>query len=210
MTGLVNNPGHFRKSQVGVFNGKNVSHIAPSYTMVPGLMEDLFDYLQKDIDLEIIKSCVFHYEMEFIHPFEDGNGRMGRFWQTRLLMNVNPIFEFVPIEEVIRDNQQEYYNTLEISDNTGSSTCFIEFMLKVINEALRNTIKESTPITTDYTRRIEYALSKLDNWFDRKEYLNVCKGISTATASRDLKQLLEDGLIESTGTGRMMKYKRRT
>ena len=104
------------------------------------------------------------------------------------------------IEEVIRKNQQEYYNTLELSDNSGSSTCFIEFMLNVINEALRNTIKESTPTTTDYTKRIEYALSKLDNWFDRKEYLNVCKGISTATASRDLKQLLEDGLIESTGT----------
>ena len=209
MTGLVSNPGQFRKSQVGILKGKSVSHIAPGYTMVPGLMKDLFDYLQKDTDLEIIKSCVFHYEMEFIHPFEDGNGRMGRFWQTRLLMNVNPIFEFVPIEEVIRDNQQEYYNTLELSDNSGSSTCFIEFMLNVINKALRNTIKESTPTTTDYTKRIEYALSKLDNWFDRKEYLNVCKGISTATASRDLKQLLEDGLIESTGTGRMMKYRRR-
>jgi len=209
MTGLVSNPGQFRKSQVGILKGKSVSHIAPGYTMVPGLMADLFDYLQKDTDLEIIKSCVFHYEMEFIHPFEDGNGRMGRFWQTRLLMNVNPIFEFVPIEEVIRDNQQEYYNTLELSDNSGSSTCFIEFMLNVINKALRNTIKESTPTTTDYTKRIEYALSKLDNWFDRKEYLNVCKGISTATASRDLKQLLEDGLIESTGTGRMMKYRRR-
>ena len=76
--------------------GEDITHIAPTAEMVPGLMNDLFKYLQSDNDLEIIKSCVFHYEMEFIHPFEDGNGRMGRYWQTRLLMNVNPIFEFVP------------------------------------------------------------------------------------------------------------------
>lgn len=209
MNGLIDNPGQFRKSQVGIMKGKNVTHIAPDYTMVPGLMADLFQYLQKDADLEIIKSCVFHYEMEFIHPFNDGNGRVGRFWQTRLLMNANPIFEFVPIEEVIRNNQKEYYDALEISDNSGSSTCFIEFMLDVINKSLRTTIKESTPTTTDYNKRIEYALSKLDDWFDRKEYLSICKGISTATASRDLKQLLEDGLIESAGSGRMMKYRKK-
>jgi len=102
LNGLVPNAGKFRKSQVGIIKGKEISHIAPGYDMVPGLMNDLFEYLNKDSDLEIIKSCVFHYEMEFIHPFEDGNGRMGRYWQTRLLMNVNPIFEFVPIEKVIK------------------------------------------------------------------------------------------------------------
>jgi Fic family protein len=209
MNGLVNNPGKFRKSQVGIIKGKEVSHIALGYDMVPGLMNDLFEYLNKDSDLEIIKSCVFHYEMEFIHPFEDGNGRMGRYWQTRLLMNVNPIFEFVPIEKVIKENQEEYYKVLETSDSSGSSTIFIEFMLDVINKSLRETISESTPTTSDYSKRVDYALSQLNDWFDRKEYLNICKGISTATASRDLKQLLEDGLIESTGSGRMMKYRKK-
>jgi Fic family protein len=209
MNGLVNNPGKFRKSQVGILKGKEVAHIAPGYDMVPGLMNDLFEYLKNDNDLEIIKSCVFHYEMEFIHPFEDGNGRMGRYWQTRLLMNVNPIFEFVPIEKVIRDNQEEYYKVLEISDSSGSSTAFIEFMLNVINKSLRDTIAESTPTTSDYTKRVEYALSQLNDWFDRKEYLSICKGISTATASRDIKQLLQDGLIESSGSGRMMKYRKK-
>jgi Fic family protein len=209
MNGLVNNPGKFRKSQVGILKGKEVAHIAPGYDMVPGLMNDLFEYLKNDNDLEIIKSCVFHYEMEFIHPFEDGNGRMGRYWQTRLLMNVNPIFEFVPIEKVIRDNQEEYYKVLEISDSSGTSTAFIEFMLNVINKSLRDTIAESTPATSDYTKRVEYALSQLNGWFDRKEYLNICKGISTATASRDIKQLLQDGLIESSGSGRMMKYRKK-
>lgn len=210
MNGLVNNPGKFRKSQVGIIKGKEVSHIAPGYDMVPGLMNDLFEYLNKDSDLEIIKSCVFHYEMEFIHPFEDGNGRMGRYWQTRLLMNVNPIFEFVPIEKVIKENQEEYYKVLETSDSSGSLTIFIEFMLNVINKSLRETIAESTPTTSDYSKRVDYALSQLNDWFDRKEYLNICKGISTATASRDLKQLLEDGLVESTGSGRMMKYRKKS
>ena len=209
MNGLVNSPGKFRKSQVGILKGKQVAHIAPGFDMVPELMNDLFDYLQKDTDLEIIKSCVFHYEMEFIHPFEDGNGRMGRYWQTRLLMSVNPIFEFVPIEKVIKDNQEEYYKVLEASDSSGSSTTFIEFILDVINKSLRETIAESTPTTSDYSKRVEFALSQLHDWFDRKEYLTICKGISTATASRDIKQLLQDGFIESSGTGRMMKYRKK-
>lgn len=209
MNGLVDNPGMFRKSQIGILKGKQVSHIAPGSDMVPGLMNDLFDYLKKDSDPEIIKSCVFHYEMEFIHPFEDGNGRMGRYWQTRLLMSVNPIFEFVPIEKVIKDNQEEYYRVLEASDSSGSSTMFIEFMLVVINKSLREIIAESTPTTSDFSKRAEFALSQLHDWFSRKDYLSICKGISTATASRDIKQLLKDGLIESSGSGRMTKYRKK-
>lgn len=209
MNNLVKHPGKFRTSQVGILKGKEVSHIAPGYDMVPGLMNDLFEYLKKDTDIEIIKSCVFHYEMEFIHPFEDGNGRMGRYWQTRLLMNVNPIFEFVPIEKVIKDNQIEYYKALELSDNSGTSTRFIEFMLETINKSLRETINEATPTTSDYSKRVEYALSTLNDWFDRKDYMKICKGISTATASRDIKQLLLDNKIESSGSGRMTKYRKR-
>ncbi len=190
--------------------GEDITHIAPTADMVPGLMNDLFKYLRSDNDLEIIKSCVFHYEMEFIHPFEDGNGRMGRYWQTRLLMNVNPIFEFVPIEKLIKEHQQEYYDALAKSDNTGKSTIFIEFMLDLINKTLRDTINESRGTNASYSKRKEYALSVLDGWFDRKEYMKVCKGISSATASRDLKQLMVEGIIESSGTGRMTKYKKRT
>jgi Fic family protein len=210
MKGLVPSPGEFRKKQVGIMRGEDITHIAPTADMVPGLMNDLFKYLRSDNDLEIIKSCVFHYEMEFIHPFEDGNGRMGRYWQTRLLMNVNPIFEFVPIEKLIKDHQHEYYEALAKSDNTGKSTIFIEFMLDVINKTLRDTINESRGTNASYSKRKEYALSVLDGWFDRKEYMTVCKGISSATASRDLKQLMEEGIIESSGTGRMTKYKKRT
>ncbi len=210
MKGLVSSPGDFRKKQVGIMRGEDITHIAPTADMVPGLMNDLFKYLRSDNDLEIIKSCVFHYEMEFIHPFEDGNGRMGRYWQTRLLMNVNPIFEFVPIEKLIKEHQQEYYDALAKSDNTGKSTIFIEFMLDLINKTLRDTINESRGTNASYSKRKEYALSVLDGWFDRKEYMKVCKGISSATASRDLKQLMVEGIIESSGTGRMTKYKKRT
>lgn len=208
MTNLVSHPGEYRKTQVGIMKGKQVTHIAPTSEMVLGLMNDLFKYLKQDDDLEIIKSCVFHYEMEFIHPFEDGNGRLGRFWQTRILMNDNPVFEFVPIEKLIKDHQQEYYDALAVSDNTGKSTIFIEFMLNIINEALRDTISESRPSSPDYTKRTEIALTKLNDWFVRKEYMNVCKGISSATASRDLKQLLDEKRIESSGTGRMTRYRK--
>ncbi len=208
MQGLLKHPGYFRTSQVGILKGTEVTHIAPSHTMVPDLMHDLFDYIKNDEDLSIIKSCVFHYEMESIHPFEDGNGRMGRFWQTRLLMTHNPIFEFVPIEKTIKDHQEEYYDVLAQSDSSGSSTVFIEFMLDSINTSLRETIQATKAINIDYKKRTANALSTLQGWFDRKAYMEVCKDISSATASRDLKQLLAEHRIEASGSGRMIKYRK--
>lgn len=207
MKGLVGSSGQFRRKQVGILRGSEVQHVAPSHSMVPILMNALFDYTKKDPDIDIIKSCVFHYEMEFIHPFEDGNGRMGRFWQTRLLMEVNPIFEYVPIEEAIKNNQEMYYKSLADADNSGKSTVFIEFMLEAINQTLRKTIDESNPGTIDYKKRANSALAQLNEWFDRKKYMKINKGISSATASRDLKQLLDDGRIEASGSGRMTRYR---
>ena len=209
MEGLIDNPGEYRKQQVGIQKGKQVTHIAPGTEMVPGLMNDLFKYLNENEDPAIIKSCVFHYELEFIHPFSDGNGRMGRLWQTRILMNENPIFEYVPIEELIKENQEDYYKALSESDNSGKSTQFIEFMLERIDIALRKTIDESKPASPNFEQRTSIALESLDGWFDRKEYMKVCKGISSATASRDLKHLLNENKIVSTGTGRMTKYRKK-
>jgi len=208
MQNLIDKPGEYRNKQVGIMKGSHVSHIAPGYNMVPGLMTDLFQYLKNDTDLNIIKSCVFHYEVEFIHPFEDGNGRIGRLWQTRILMDTNPLFEYVSIEDTIRNNQQDYYKTLEQCDNTGKSTEFIEFMLNVINKTLQDTIKAAKVPNIDYKKRTEYALSQLRGWFNRKDYMSINKGISSATASRDLKQLLEEGIIISKGTGRMTIYRK--
>jgi len=208
MDELVRSSGEFRRKNVGILKGSEVQHVAPGFSLVPGLMNDLFDYIKNDPDIDIIKSCVFHYEMEFIHPFEDGNGRMGRYWQTRLLMEVNPIFEFVPIEETIKNNQESYYKSLSEADISGKSTIFIEFMLDAINQSLKKTIDESGPGNIDYKKRADFSLKNLNGWFDRKEYMRLNKSISSATASRDLKQLLKDGKIESSGTGRMTRYKK--
>lgn len=209
MSGLVSNPGTFRKTQVGVLHGTEVKHVAPPHKVIPDLMKDLFDYLSIDKDLKIIKGCVFHYEVEFIHPFEDGNGRVGRLWHTRLLMDENPIFEFIPIEDSIRKNQQEYYQKLAISDKAGNSTAFIEFMLGIIHTSLQETVEETRSASIDFEKRSENALLSLDGWFDRKVYMKLNKGISSATASRDLKQLLEVGKLESAGFGRMTKYRKK-
>lgn len=209
MSGLVEHSGAFRKKEVGILAGKNISHVAPPHDSVPALMRDLFDYVRHDEDLDVIKSCVFHYEVEFIHPFEDGNGRMGRYWQTRLLMNVNPIFEYVPVEEAIRNRQNEYYKALAIADSTGSSTVFIELMLDAISNSLQKTVKEAKASAEDYGKRAKRALSALNGWFDRKEYMSVNKGISQATASRDLKRLLDEETVESSGAGRTTKYRKK-
>jgi len=208
MEGLVESPGRFRNKQVGIMKGPEVQHIAPGCSMVPSLMRDLFDYIRNDTDTDIIKSCVFHYETEFIHPFDDGNGRIGRLWQTRLLMKVNPIFEYLPVEETIRNSQNKYYEALAIADNTGSSTNFIEYMLEALSHTLGELIDDSRSVNIDFHARSSFALTLLEGWFDRKKYMRINKGISSATASRDLRQMLEDGRIESSGAGRLTRYRK--
>ena len=132
MRGLVDNPGRLRLGAVGILKGSKVSHIAPKAMRVPALIDQLLGYLKKSNELDLIKSCVFHYEFEFIHPFEDGNGRIGRLWQTLILSRYNPIFEFIPVESQSFKNQREYYKVLEACDKNGDSTEFIEWMLNVI------------------------------------------------------------------------------
>ena len=141
MAGLVENPGKLRKTSVGIVKGSDIAHVAPPGEMVYSLMTDLFKYLKNDDDLILIKSCVFHYEFEFIHPFIDGNGRMGRLWQTMILKEHSPIFDFLPIETLVKIRQQEYYKVLSKSDKIGSSTPFIEFMLDIIKDALEDLLK---------------------------------------------------------------------
>jgi len=116
MSDLVENAGKYRTQGVGILKGSKVEHIAPPAENVPYLMKDLFSYLKDRSELSLIKSCVFHYEMEFIHPFMDGNGRMGRLWQTVILMNEFPIFEFLPFETLISKNQAQYFQALSQSD----------------------------------------------------------------------------------------------
>ena len=205
MNGLIENPGIYRKQSVGIVKGDKIEHIAPPFENVPYQMKDLFKYLNDVDELTLIKSCVFHYEMEFIHPFLDGNGRMGRIWQTLILMNEYPIFEFLPFETLISQTQDEYYKSLSLSDKAGKSTFFIEYMLDVINKSLENLLNYNNRILKDIDR-LDYFLMLGLKEFTRKDYMNIFKELSSATASRDLKKGLELQLIESTGNLNKTKY----
>ena len=206
MRNLVDSPGKLRSSPVGIVKGSEVTHIAPPGRLVFSLLADLFEYLKTDDDLLIIKSCVFHYEFEFIHPFLDGNGRMGRLWQTMILKEHSSVFEFLPIEALVKEKQQEYYSALERSDNNGNSIVFIEFMLEIIQDALEDLLKIQN-ITLTNSDRIERFRDIVGlSYFTRQDYLRAYKEISSSTASRDLKAAVNNGLIEKYGDKRTTIY----
>jgi len=207
MKGLIDSPGKLRSQSVGIMKGDTIAHLAPPYQQVKPLMTDLFKYLKNDKDLLLIKSCVFHYEVEFIHPFIDGNGRMGRLWQTVILSNNYPVFEFLPVESIIRQRQNDYYNSLSRSDKEGKSTVFIEFMLEIIEEALESLLKSQNIYVGQKDRLfLAQELFRVDS-FTRQEYLRFFKNISTATASRDLKYGVDEGYLVKMGDKRLTKYK---
>jgi Fic family protein len=198
LNGLIPTAGNYRKSGVGIVAGEQITHLAPPPTNVPFLMADLFNYLKSANELTLIKSCVFHYEMEFIHPFLDGNGRMGRLWQTLILMKEYPVFEFIPFENLIYQTQSRYYEALSKSDQLGHSTPFIEYMLEVIDVSLN---KVSNKIGNNMTTedRLRYFSELTKESFTRKDYMLVFTEISTATASRDLKAGVDLNYFQKTG-----------
>jgi len=206
MTGLVNEAGVYRKQSVGIIQGEKLAHLAPPFERVPFLMKDLFDYLKNNDELTLIKSCVFHYEMEFIHPFIDGNGRMGRLWQTLILVQEFPVFEFLPFETLINTTQADYYKALSVSDKSGKSTPFIAYMLDVIDTSLSELLNYNNRIMTDINR-LEYFIQLNKSEFSRKEYMDIFKDISTATASRDLLKGTELKIIEKTGEKNKTRYR---
>ena len=158
MNGLVKEAGMLRSGQVGVYNqdGK-VVHLAPPADFVPQQLGQLFDWVKNSNANMLIKSSVFHYEFEFIHPFNDGNGRTGRLWQTALLASWKPIFAWIPIESIIKDNQEDYYNAITLSTSQGKSNIFIEFMLDVINKAIKDIITD----TRNYYNHINNQIAEL-------------------------------------------------
>lgn len=209
MTGLVDQAGVFRKTGVGIIKGAQVQHLAPPGNMVNGLMKDLFYYLKNSKELSLIKSCVFHYELEFIHPFADGNGRMGRLWQTVILMKEYPLFQFLPIESIIKKQQKNYYTVLNKSDKTGQATSFVQFMLQVIDETLEIILESQRTVLTNLDRLMLFKDYIRENIFSRKDYLIYFKDISSATASRDLKLGVDKKILKKEGDKRIANYKYR-
>ena len=196
------NAGNYRKKGVGVFKKDIPIFIAPPEGIVPQLMKNLFEWLRKDQDTPIlIKSCIFHYELVFIHPFMDGNGRTARLWQNILLTKWNPIFEYIPIETQIQKYQDEYYSVIDMSNKEGKSDRFIEFMLKIIDE----TLSEINLNLKKDTRNISDQVSRLLDIMDPDIPLSAneimarlgIKSKETLRASY-LNPALENGLIKMT------------
>jgi Fic family protein len=205
MKNLIENQGTYRKKGVGIVKGSKVAHIAPPYENVPFLMKELFEYLKDRSEISLIKSCVFHYEMEFIHPFMDGNGRMGRLWQTLILMNEYPLFEFLPFETLISKNQDEYYKVLSACDKEGKSTKFISYMLQIIDTSLSSLLENSSKKLNE-TERLQIFVENVKDEFTRKDYIKYFSELSSATASRDLKKGVENQIIVKNGDKKTTTY----
>lgn len=203
MSDLIDDNGLFRSSSVGIVNQKGeVIHIAPKAEFVPQLISKLFKWYQTSQYHPLIKSSVFHYEFEFIHPFSDGNGRLGRMWQSKLLGEWNEIFYFLPIEELIKENQALYYENLAKSDESGNSTRFIEFILKLIKESLlklkNDTINDSINDTINDRQKALLSLLKTNPKITR-EQMAVQLNLSIITIQRTLDSLIKLEKIKRVG-----------
>ena len=202
MQNINDDAGRYRNHAEGVFDGDRVIFIAPPEDMVPQLMSDLFDWAANDTETPIlIRSCVFHYEFVFIHPFGDGNGRMARLWQNVLLTKWDPIFAYIPIESRIQRYQAEYYETIRICHKNGNSDAFIEFMLRVIGEALDDiaagAAKEAGNISDRVSRLLE--VMEYDIPLSGKEIMQRL-GIRSKETLRAgyLNPAIENGLVAMT------------
>ena len=197
--GLLNEAGEFRSRPVGVADSEgNILHFGTLPQYVPKLIQELLEWTEKSEIHLLIKSCVFHYEFELIHPFADGNGRMGRLWHTLLLSKWNPIFAWLPIESIIHDNQSEYYNAINTSNNNGNSTVFIEFMLSVIKQALQESINDKPK---NISSKSDLRWNKINDYLETHEYIlnsDVQKllGVSSATATRILVGFMKDDKLK--------------
>ena len=211
MADLVERNGKYRKDGVGIFDGNQVVHLAPPADRVPFLMSDLFEWLKNSDVHPLIKSCVFHYEFEFIHPFQDGNGRMGRLWQTVILKEWKSVFAWLPIETLIKENQVEYYNALNSSDSDANSTNFTVFMLQTILRTIKEIIETENKITLKITVKITANQKKIleaikQNPFVTQEELSSIVGIAKLNINKNMKKLQEQGIIERVGADKNGKW----
>lgn len=206
MSGLIDQPGKFRKGGVGVFEGNKPIHIAPAAERVKTLIDDLFNWLKKADDHLLIRSCVFHYELEFIHPFVDGNGRIGRLWQSLILGQLNPVFEHLPVENIVYANQKAYYQAINKSSDLGDSSPFIDYMLEEILSALLCHQGKSNEETLD-EKGLNTQQDKILGYLRANRHLSAAKiaeeaGISARQAERILSDLKKKGILLRVGANR--------
>ena len=218
MSGLVNKPGSFRNGNVGVFDGDALVHAGTPARYVPEVMSDLFGWLQSSSDHPLVKGSVFHYEFEFVHPFADGNGRTGRLWHSLILRKWRPIFAWMPIETLIHEHQQEYYDALARATGEGSSTSFVEFMLEITRDALQDALRQQRGSgsgeqindqiferindrfgeqITERQRRILHLMAS--NPSAVYDLIAEMVGVSSATVRRDVADLVRRGFVRREG-----------
>ena len=200
--GLVEESGQFRSRPVGVVDSQgNILHFGTLPQYVPDLVMELLDWVKTSQVHMLIRSCVFHYELELIHPFADGNGRVGRLWHTLLLSRWNPVFAWLPVESIIHDRQPEYYAAINTSNEAGESTVFIEFMLSAIKASITEAMEVSDGMmdemsdekmdkATQRWKKIE-AYLKTHDYIMNADVRELC-GVSSATANRILATLVEN------------------
>ena len=204
MTDLVSQNGKYRRDGVGIFDGKEVVHLAPPADRVPALMADLFEWLETSDVHPLVKSCVFHYEFEFIHPFQDGNGRMGRMWQTVILKDWKEVFAWIPVESLVKEHQAEYYKALSASDTKADSTAFIEFMLGLLESTIEEMISSEKKVTVKVTQKVTVNQQKIlelikQNPHITQEELTKAVGIARKNIISNMKKLQEAGLLVRHG-----------
>lgn len=199
MADLVKENGRFRSGGVGIFDGDKLVHAAPPANYVPQLIADLFEWYNQSTLHILIKSCIFHYEFEFIHPFADGNGRMGRMWHTLLLSQWNELFSWLPIEELIRERQKEYYDALADADKNADCTKFVEMMMQIIYDALAE-LKKTDQVDDQESDQVKALLRCMGSEELSAAQLMERLGLSHRPTFRKnyLHPALEQGLIEMT------------
>lgn len=208
--GLVEEAGYFRSRPVGVVDKQgNILHLGTLPDYVPSLVADLLDWVENSDIHMLIKSCVFHYEFELIHPFADGNGRMGRLWHTLLLTKWKPLFAWLPVESIIHDRQAEYYKAINQSNCDGESTVFITFMLSAIKEALTEAVE--TVGVTENMSATKLRWYKIERFLQKNETITNTDvrqmfQVSAATANRILAKLTDEGKLKKVRLGKSWGY----
>lgn len=204
MKDLVRNNGRYRSGGVGIFNGQNVVHVAPPASRVPALMKDLFRWVKRADVHPLVKSCVFHYEFEFIHPFQDGNGRLGRLWQSAILKDWKKVFAWIPVESLIKKNQAKYYRVLRACDATADSTAFVEFLLLLILKAAEEIVQNEKRVTVKVTVKVTVNQKKILEAVKKNPHVTLDElskkiGISRKSIAANVKKLQEAGMLKRNG-----------